>query len=55
MRTLSRPRTLLLGMFGIVSLLVLSLIAPAGAQVPEPACTAESLQGLCLLPYGNDR
>jgi hypothetical protein len=47
MRTLSRQRTMLLGMLGVISLLVLSRIAPAGAQAPapEPACTAASLHG----------
>jgi hypothetical protein len=45
MKTLSRQRTMFLGMLGVISLLVLSRITPAEAQAPapEPACTAASL------------
>ena len=47
MKTLSKQLTMFLGMLGVLSLFVLSCIAPAGTQAPapDPACTAASLHG----------
>ena len=42
MKTLSRQRTMFLGMLGVLSLFVLSCIAPAGAQAPAPDPVDES-------------